>query len=170
MNIPRSLPNVIPESIKDPRNANPDDAMRALSMLRLVTNTRLSPDILPGQAGERLENYSSGMRMGRDGGFTVFRPENSSSIAAMTHVTHVGTHYLELDALARHPDAYGQRMGTAALAYTITQSERTIGLWTPERNIDFYEQHGFHVDTEVSELSRNNAFFRMERHPDEPAL
>ena len=159
---------MVPESIKDLTSTDSNNIVRAFEMLNLVLMNNRSSNITPKRAAEELESYSLGKRLGRRGGFTVFHPHGNSSAVAMTHVTRVGSHYLELDALSRHPDVYGQHIGMAALMYTITHSKergiRAIGLWTPAKNVEFYEHNGFHVDTEVSEeVSSDKTFFRMER-------
>lgn len=170
MSDPRPLPDLLAEPIKNFGNARSDDIVRTLGMLNLALMNDRPIDCIvsPERAVEELSRYSFGMRMGRNGRFTLFRSQANAAVAAITHVTHVGKDYLELDALARHPDTRGQRMGTAALRYVIAQGNRdgirAIGLWTPVKNIKFYEQNGFRIDDEVSKSSGNKTFFRMEQH------
>lgn len=136
----------------------------AQSLLRMLDAARDMETIIPNPRVV-LGNYSVGVAFGRPGRYTAFYMGSASEVVAMTHTTDVGTSSVELDALARMPNKRGLQLGAQVLNYTLARAKAAgkerVGLYTPPRNIEFYQTHGFSIDEEVEAEGLTVNYTRM---------
>lgn len=147
----------------DLREISDDDAQKLLDMLdaaRDMETVTTNPRAVLG-------NYSVGVTIGRPGGFTAFRMGQGGELVAVTHTTYPNGTSVELDTLARMPNKRGLKLGAQALDYTLAQARskgrKRMGLYTPPRNIPFYEAHGFRIDEALAAEGYCTKYTRMFR-------
>lgn len=135
-----------------------EEAAHYLSMLNMARD-------MPGRGESHplteLQNYSEGVRLDRPGGFTAFTMGERT--VALLHATTPRTHY-EIDAIARDPHQRERGIGAQALSLALRQATEdgftNAGLFTPPRNVDFYQSHGFEVNEDIDD---DPNYIRMSR-------